>query len=68
MFENVEQPGIGTYLTPGSPVDFKACERVRPTCAPAIGEHTDEILEELLGMSPAEVAALHDDRIVSGPR
>lgn len=68
MFENVEQPGIGTYLTPGSPVDFEACARVRPTCAPAIGEHTDQILEELLGLSPSEVAALHDERIVAGPR
>ena len=27
MFEQVEQPGIGTYLMPGSPLDFGAVER-----------------------------------------
>ena len=27
---------------------------------PRLGEHTDEVLEELLDLSPAEVAALRD--------
>jgi crotonobetainyl-CoA:carnitine CoA-transferase CaiB-like acyl-CoA transferase len=28
--------------------------------APLLGEHTDELLTELLGLDPAEIAALHD--------
>jgi 2-methylfumaryl-CoA isomerase len=32
-----------------------------------LGEHTDEILAEELGLSSAEIGALHDARIVAGP-
>ena len=35
MFEEVEQPGIGTYLVPGSPLDFGDVERLPPRRAPA---------------------------------
>jgi 2-methylfumaryl-CoA isomerase len=68
MFEEVEQPGIGAYLMPGSPVEFEACPRVPAARAPAVGEHTDEILCGLLGMSEAEVGRLHDGGVVAGPR
>jgi len=55
MFENVEQPGIGTYPMASSPVDFSACSRVPPVHAPALGEHTDEILQDIVGLSEAVV-------------
>ncbi|TVR80904.1 MAG: 2-methylfumaryl-CoA isomerase [Rhodospirillales bacterium] len=67
MFEMVEQPGIGTYLTPGSPLDFGDLERVPARRAPMLGEHTDEILLDVLGMSAGEVGRLHDTGIVAGP-
>jgi crotonobetainyl-CoA:carnitine CoA-transferase CaiB-like acyl-CoA transferase len=31
---------------------------------PPLGHHTDEVLEGLLGMSPAEIAALRAERVV----
>ena len=65
MFSLVEQPGIGTYATPASPLDFGALPRLPPEPAPRLGQHTDEILLELLGMSETEVASLHDDKVVS---
>jgi 2-methylfumaryl-CoA isomerase len=68
MFEEVEQPGIGTYPMAGSPVEFEACPRVPATRAPVIGEHTDEILCEVLGLGEAEVGRLHDEGVVAGPR
>jgi 2-methylfumaryl-CoA isomerase len=67
MFGMLEQPGIGTYLMPGSPLDFNALERPPVVRAPMLGEHTDEILLELLGLSEAEVGRLHDAGIVAGP-
>lgn len=67
MFQMVEQPEIGTYLMPGSPLTFGALERNGVVRAPMLGEHTDEILLEVLGLSEGEVGRLHDAKIVAGP-
>lgn len=67
MFELVEQPGIGEYLVPGPPLDFGAVPRRPPAPAPRLGEHTDEVLLELLGLSESELGKLHDEGIVAGP-
>jgi len=67
MFSLLEQPGIGTYLAPASPLDFSAVPRLPAAPAPRLGEHTDEILLGVLGLSSSQVGALHDARIVAGP-
>jgi len=66
LFSVVEQPGIGAYLTPGLPLGFSAVPREAPAPAPRLGQHTDEILLTLLGLSSAEVGALHDAGVVAG--
>jgi 2-methylfumaryl-CoA isomerase len=67
MFAEVEQPGIGSFLMPGAPAVFTAAGRVPPRRAPLLGEHTDEVLAELLGMGDAEIGKLHDAGVVAGP-
>ena len=66
LFENVEQPGIGSYLMPSSPLQFGefARQSVRP--APRVGQHTDEILADDLGLSSSEIGKLHDMNVVAG--
>src|SRR5207244_13603501 len=64
---SVDQPGIGRYLMPGLPLDFSADPRQPPRPAPLLGEHTDIVLSEVLGLSSAEIGRLHDERIVAGP-
>ncbi|MEM9057220.1 MAG: CoA transferase, partial [Pseudomonadota bacterium] len=66
MFANVDQPGAGEYLVPGTPYDFGAVPRTPPARAPRLGEHTDEILLDVLGLPEAEVGALHDAGVVAG--
>lgn len=66
MFSMLEQPGIGTYLTPASPLDFGKVPRLAAAPAPLLGQHTDEILMDLLGLPAHEVGALHDAGIVAG--
>jgi 2-methylfumaryl-CoA isomerase len=67
MFSEVDQPGIGTYLMPGAPVGFTSAERLSAEPAPRLGEHTDEILVDVLGLSDKEIGHLHDQRVVAGP-
>lgn len=67
IYHLVEQPDIGTYPVPGQPMHFGAVTRAPARRAPRLGEHTDEILAELLGMSSGEIGRLHDAGIVAGP-
>ncbi len=67
LFAEVEQPGIGRYPVPGLPLDFGAVPRRPPRPAPRLGEHTDAVLAELLGLSSAEIGKLHDAGIAAGP-
>jgi 2-methylfumaryl-CoA isomerase len=46
MFAEVEHPGLGSILTAGSPLRFSAAAPVPPRPAPALGEHTEEVLRE----------------------
>ncbi len=66
LFEEVEQPGIGAYMMPGSPLDFSAAECLSPIRAPLLGEHTEEILGEVLGLSDTEIGRLSDRGVVAG--
>lgn len=63
----VDQPGIGAYLAPTTPLDFGAALRAPPKPAPALGQHTDEILAGVLGMSDGQIGKLRDAKIVAGP-
>ncbi|MBV9827490.1 MAG: CoA transferase [Alphaproteobacteria bacterium] len=66
LFAEVDQPGLGRFPVPGLPVDFTASPRqpVRP--APWLGQHTDEVLASVLGLSSGEIGRLHDSGIVAG--
>lgn len=66
LFAPIDHPGIGTTLTPRSPIDFAAADPVPPAAGPVLGQHTDEVLLDVLKLSTAQVAALHDKGIVAG--
>ena len=68
MFDKIDQPGVGRILAPGSPLSFSEIDRGQPTVAPRLGEHTDEILLEMLSMTSTEVGKLHDNGVVAGPQ
>ncbi len=67
MFSTLEQPGIGSYLVPGSPLELTASGRLPARRAPLLGEHTAEILGEVLGLGEAEIGRLFDAGTVAGP-
>jgi 2-methylfumaryl-CoA isomerase len=65
LFADVEHPGIGPLRTPGSPLVFTGLERADHLRPPLVGEHTDEILAGVLGLSAREVGGLHDAGVVA---
>ena len=67
LFSMVDQPGIGKYLTPSQAMKFSEFEHEPPGPAPLLGQHTDEILAEILKMGSTEISRLHDEKIVAGP-
>jgi 2-methylfumaryl-CoA isomerase len=67
MFSELEQPGMGSWLVPGTPLDFGAIPRSPAVRAPVLGEHTDQVLLDVLGLSESEVGRLHDAGVVAGP-
>lgn len=67
MFDEIEQPGIGRFLAAGCMLDFSGAARTAVRPAPVLGQHTDEVLAEMLGMSSGKIGQLHDAGIVGGP-
>ena len=68
LFSDVLQPGIGSFLVPGSPLDFSASPRTTPARAPRLGEHTEEILADVARLPDTEIASLFDAGIVGDGR
>jgi 2-methylfumaryl-CoA isomerase len=54
-----------SYLTPGAPGSLSGTDRLPPARAPRLGEHTEEILAEVLKLSGSEIGSLHDRGVVS---
>ena len=67
MFAAIDQPGLGKFLAPGSPLEFGAFSRTATAPAPVLGQHTEEVLAHHLGLGSGEIARLHDTGIVAGP-
>jgi 2-methylfumaryl-CoA isomerase len=67
MFQDVTHPSGLSYPAPGAMATIPQDARGPVTPAPKLGQHTDEVLAEVLGLTGAEIAKLHDGRIVAGP-
>jgi 2-methylfumaryl-CoA isomerase len=65
LFSTIEQPGIGSYLVPASPLELTAAGRLPARPAPALGEHTEAILADVLGLGEAEIGKLFDSGVVA---
>jgi CoA:oxalate CoA-transferase len=57
-------PAIGEFDIPGMPVKFSAWDVPTKLRADLLGEHNAEVLQELLQLSDAEVAALYAEKVL----
>lgn len=67
IFGTIDQPGAGPVLAAGSPLGFSGGERLPPAPAPVMGQDTDAVLAEVLGLSSAQIGKLHDAGTIAGP-
>jgi succinate--hydroxymethylglutarate CoA-transferase len=64
MIEAVKHPAVGDLKLVGMPYKFSATPASVRRPPPILGEHTDEILREELGLDAAAIAALRRDRVI----
>ncbi|MFZ2159953.1 MAG: CoA transferase [Bradyrhizobium sp.] len=67
MFGEVNQSATESVLTPGSPLAFSNADRRPPVATPTLGQHTEMVLAEVLGLSAAAIAKLHDAGTIAAP-
>lgn len=66
LFQAIAHPSGLSYPAPGA-LGTIPQETRRPVApAPRLGQHTDEVLAEVLGMGASEIARLHDEGVVAG--
>jgi 2-methylfumaryl-CoA isomerase len=67
LFQSVIHPQVGQFLTPGSPLFMRGLERAEVAPAPVLGQHTDAILADVVGLDAHQIGDLHDRGVVKGP-
>ncbi len=64
MIAHVQHPTIGDLKLVGMPYKFSATPATVRRPPPTLGEHTEEILREELGLDAAAIAALREQKVI----
>ena len=64
MVQQVQHVALGSLSQLGVPFKFSACGGDIRRAPPMLGEHTGEVLSELLGRSSEAIAALRSDKVI----
>lgn len=67
MLVEVDQPNVGKIKVAGNPIklsDIPPEDEVPRDPAPSIGEHTDYILKDMLGMDEERVKELREKKVI----
>lgn len=65
MVTQVQHPACGDMKLVNTPVKYSESRPGIRTPPPLLGQHTDEVLQELLGMSEAQVGKLRGEGVVA---
>ncbi|HYC44014.1 MAG TPA: CoA transferase [Burkholderiales bacterium] len=65
---DVNHPAVGNVRVVGSPVRLSKTPARDPSPSPVHGQHTREVLRDVLGLSADEIAKLEAAGVVIGPR
>lgn len=67
LFTTLDHPSGHRYPAPGAMASFGGAARQPVARAPRLGQHTDEVLADVLALSSPQIGELHDAGIVAGP-
>lgn len=67
VFGHIDTAGVGRHLAAGTPVRIAGTARGAIEPAPLLGQHTEAVLMDVLGLDSAAVGRLHDAGIVASP-
>jgi crotonobetainyl-CoA:carnitine CoA-transferase CaiB-like acyl-CoA transferase len=65
LVTEVVHAALGRMRTTGRAINLPAHPDPRPTAAPVLGEHTDEVLRELLGATPEQLREWRDAGVIA---
>jgi len=58
MIVEYHHPQVGNVRLPGNPIKMAGVDGIRSRPAPLLGEHTDAVLKDLLGLQPERIESL----------
>ncbi|EAX47032.1 L-carnitine dehydratase/bile acid-inducible protein F [Thermosinus carboxydivorans Nor1] len=64
MIIEVNDPIFGEVKLPATPMRFSETTVINTTPAPLLGQHTEEVLKTLVGMTDAEIEALRQNKVI----
>ena len=64
MLVEMEHPATGKYRVVGSPMKLSETPVQYKTPPPRLGEHTEEVLREILGYEPAQISRLREEKAI----
>lgn len=65
MVKEVDHPTCGPMKLVNTPVKYSYSKPSIRTPPPTLGQHTDEVLAEVLGMSTSDISTLRKDGVVA---
>jgi 2-methylfumaryl-CoA isomerase len=65
IFSTIQQTSGLSYPVPGAMATIPQEQRLPPVRAPFLGEHSDAVLAEVLGLGSGAIGALHDAGLVA---
>ena len=64
IHQDLPHPTLGSVPTVASPIRYSGTPLVHDTAPPTLGQHTDAVLADQLGLSEADIASLRDRGVI----
>ena len=68
VFEQIQTAGVGRHRAAGTAVRVGGTQRAPTVAAPWLGQDTDAVLSEVLGLDSGAIGRLMDSGVVAGPQ